>query len=79
MPQSLGNHTYTFTLLDALGNPIPGTTTTDVWTDCLITAPSNLEGVVQQNWAQILSFPRNTLIIWQKLQYQHGVIMMGRE
>ncbi len=25
---------YTFTLLDGLGNPIPGTTVTDVWTAC---------------------------------------------
>jgi hypothetical protein len=25
---------YTFTLLDALGNPIPGTTRSDVWTGC---------------------------------------------
>ena len=30
---------YTFTLLDALGNPIPGTTQTDVWTACVTYPP----------------------------------------
>jgi hypothetical protein len=34
---------YYFTLLDLLGNPIPGATTTDIWTECLITAPSNIK------------------------------------
>jgi hypothetical protein len=37
---------YTFTLLDVLGNPIPGTTKTDVWTACLITPPQNLNATV---------------------------------
>jgi hypothetical protein len=32
---------YYFTLLDVLGNPIPGSTITDVWTGCYITAPKN--------------------------------------
>ena len=32
---------YTFTLLDPLGNPIEGTTTTDVFYACLANAPSN--------------------------------------
>jgi hypothetical protein len=36
-------------LLDALGNPIPGTTKTDVWTECTITPPTNLQGVQQEN------------------------------
>lgn len=30
---------YSFTLLDGLGNPIPGTTVTDVWTECLTYPP----------------------------------------
>lgn len=37
---------YTFTLLDALGNPIPGTTKTDVWTDCFITPPVDLRATL---------------------------------
>jgi hypothetical protein len=30
---------YTFTLLDGLGNPIPGTTATDVWSGCQVYPP----------------------------------------
>lgn len=38
---------YTFTLLDALGDPIPGTTQTDVWTGCVTyPPPRNLNPVV---------------------------------
>lgn len=38
---------YTLTLLDALGNPIPGTQKTDVWTGCFITPPKNLRATLQ--------------------------------
>jgi hypothetical protein len=31
---AISGEPYTFTLLDGLGNPIPGTTATDVWTEC---------------------------------------------
>jgi hypothetical protein len=34
--------TYTFTLLDVFGNPIPGTTQTDVWYACTMDAPRNV-------------------------------------
>jgi hypothetical protein len=38
---------YAFTLLDALGNPIPGTTQTDVWTACVTyPPPRNLDAIV---------------------------------
>jgi len=37
---------YTFTLLDVLGNLIPGTTKIDVWTACLITPPRSLNATV---------------------------------
>jgi hypothetical protein len=40
---------YTFTLVDALGNPIPGTTQTDVWTACLVQPPHNLSAVITPN------------------------------
>lgn len=40
---------YTFTLLDALGKPIPGTTKMDKWTGCDIGAPRNLNGIVMPN------------------------------
>ena len=40
---------YTLTLLDALGNPIPGATKTDVWTDCFIKPPQNLLAFQQQS------------------------------
>ena len=38
---------YTFTLLDARGEPIPGTARTDVWTECLIEPPTNLSATVE--------------------------------
>ncbi|MBM3180366.1 MAG: hypothetical protein FJZ86_08425 [Chloroflexi bacterium] len=34
--------TYTFTLLDVFGDPIPGTTVTDVWYACAADAPRNV-------------------------------------
>ena len=37
---------YTLTLLDALGNPIPGTTKTDVWAGCFITPPTKLQATL---------------------------------
>ena len=40
---------YTLTLLDALGNPIPGTTKTDVWTGCFISPPGNLRATRQDS------------------------------
>jgi hypothetical protein len=40
---------YTFTLLDALGNPIPGATRTDTWTACLIEPPKALSATVESN------------------------------
>jgi hypothetical protein len=33
---------YTFTLLDILGNPIPGATAVDVWMECTQGAPQNI-------------------------------------
>jgi|GEM_PF-6610648 len=42
-PQTPG--TYSFTLLDIFGNPIPGTTLTDAWTACQTDAPRNHSGV----------------------------------
>lgn len=33
---------YEMTLLDALGNPIPGATVSDVWTECTVTPPLNV-------------------------------------
>jgi hypothetical protein len=42
----IAGETYTFTLLDVFGDPIPGTTVTDVWYDCTTDAPRNVEAVV---------------------------------
>jgi hypothetical protein len=39
---------YTFTLLDALGNPIDGAVSTDTWNRCNQTAPVNLEADIVQ-------------------------------
>jgi hypothetical protein len=47
--EPISGQQYTMTLLDALGNPIPGTTKTDVWTGCFITPPKNLRANVLQN------------------------------
>lgn len=47
--EPVSGQAYTHTLLDALGNPIPGTTKTDVWTECTITPPTNLQGSQQQD------------------------------
>ncbi len=37
---AISGEPYTFTLLDGLGNPIPGTTATDVWTGCQTYPPA---------------------------------------
>jgi hypothetical protein len=44
--EPMAGQPYTFTLLDAFGNPIPGATRTDVWTACLVTSPRNLVATV---------------------------------
>ncbi len=38
--------TYTFTLLDAFGDPIPGATATDVWQSCEVDAPRNVSAAL---------------------------------
>jgi hypothetical protein len=38
---------YYFTLLDVFGDPIPGSTQTDIWTGCLISAPTNITATVK--------------------------------
>jgi len=40
---------YTFTLLDAVGNPIPGSTTTDVWAGVCVDAAINLTAQITNN------------------------------
>lgn len=45
----MSGKTYTFTLLDALGNPIPGATKTDVWAACREAPPRNLRATVTPN------------------------------
>jgi hypothetical protein len=39
--EPIAGEPYLFTLLDVLGNPIAGTTRTDVWTECLQGPPRN--------------------------------------
>ena len=41
--QPIAGEIYSFTLLDILGNPIPGTTSEDVWTGCTQGAPRDYE------------------------------------
>jgi hypothetical protein len=54
---------YTFTLLDALGNPIPGATETDIWTACRQNPPRNVNAVVTSelnislSWAPVQVVP----------------------
>jgi hypothetical protein len=40
---------YFFTLLDVLGNPIPGSLKTDTWTGCFISAPRNFVANISSN------------------------------
>jgi hypothetical protein len=40
---------YYFTLLDVLGNPIPGSLKTDIWTGCFISAPRNFVASISAN------------------------------
>jgi hypothetical protein len=60
-PPSGGVHT--FTLLDALSNPIAGTTKTDVWTACLADPPKDVSWEVKSNldidlsWSPVSSVP----------------------
>lgn len=42
----IAGETYTFTLLDVFGDPIPGTTVTDVWYACVADAPRNVAATV---------------------------------
>ena len=55
--------TYTFTLLDTLGNPIPGAIGMDAWTGCEHGAPGNFNAVVEANndvtlsWDPVASTP----------------------
>lgn len=44
LPVSAG--TYSFTLLDVFGQPIPGASNTDVWFACAMDAPHNVSAVV---------------------------------
>jgi len=44
LPEAGG--TYTFTLLDVFGNPIPGATQTDTWYGCTMDAPRNVNASV---------------------------------
>lgn len=55
---------YTFTLLDALGNPIPGAIATDVWTACREAPPRNLQATVTQN--------RDINLTWDLVQTAPG-------
>jgi hypothetical protein len=40
---------YYFTLLDVLGNPIPGSLKSDIWTGCFISAPINFVANIYSN------------------------------
>jgi hypothetical protein len=60
---AISGQAYTFTLLDGLGNPIPGTTAADVWTGCQIyPPPRDLTAVLSGNdidlsWAPVPDTP----------------------
>lgn len=45
--------TYTFTLLDVFGDPIPGTTQTDVWYACTMDAPRNVSAFMDMSGMQV--------------------------
>lgn len=47
--EPISGQAYTLTLLDALGNPIPGATKSDTWTGCFIIPPTNLLAMQQLN------------------------------
>ena len=42
----IAGQTYTFTLLDVFGQPIPGATSTDIWLSCALGAPRNVAASV---------------------------------
>lgn len=54
---------YTFTLLDPLGDPIPGATVTDFWSGCEPEAPTNLvsdyltDGSIKLSWNPVPYIP----------------------
>jgi hypothetical protein len=50
---------YYFTLLDNFGNPIPGSTKTDIWTGCLISAPNTFSAIVDAN--------KNIALSWESV------------
>ncbi|MFN2303803.1 MAG: carboxypeptidase regulatory-like domain-containing protein, partial [Anaerolineales bacterium] len=60
----ISGEVYTFTLLDILGNPIPGATTQDIWTACTQGAPQNINlpetvegGDVDMSWDSVDDAP----------------------
>lgn len=60
----ISGQAYTFTLLNALGNPIAGTTQTDVWTACAtFPPPRNLDALltpelnIDLSWSAVPSAP----------------------
>ncbi len=44
---------YSFTLLDVFGNPIPGTTQTDIWYACTMDAPRNVAAFMDMSGMQV--------------------------
>ena len=54
---------YKFTLLDVLGNPIPGATVTDTWTACLVEPPRNFSATVEN---------KNIDLSWQAVRVVDG-------
>jgi hypothetical protein len=53
---------YSFTLLDAVGEPIPGATITDIWLACLVDAPRNVSATVDAGgilvaWEPVMPVP----------------------
>jgi len=56
------NGSYTFTLLDPLGNPIEGAVTQDTWVNCEADAPRNVSAIVQEDgiivtWDPVIPTP----------------------
>jgi len=56
---------YSFTLLDANGEPIPGTTRLDEWTACLQDAPANVSAELQEQ-------PRGIIVNWDQVGETDG-------
>jgi hypothetical protein len=62
---------YKFVLLDALGEPIPGTESTDIWYDCAQDAPQNL---IVEN-----AFPGEVNLTWQAVADVPGQFEPGAD